>query len=75
MVNMAGGNLVHDLSRYWPHYTPITTAADQDLMLFSVSTCTGHEGTRIGYPFLLPQMIDGVSFFLFFWGFLRINFP
>lgn len=57
VVNRAGGKLVHDLAYYWPQYTPITTPADHDLMLFTVSKCTGHAGTRIGYAFLLPHMI------------------
>ncbi len=43
------GPVIHDLAYYWPHYTPITAPADHDLMLFTVSKCTGHAGTRIGY--------------------------
>lgn len=42
------GAVVHDLAYYWPHYTPITSPADGDLMLFTVSKSTGHAGTRIG---------------------------
>lgn len=42
------GHVVHDLAYYWPHYTPITDAADHDVMLFTLSKSTGHAGTRIG---------------------------
>ncbi|XP_028769387.1 L-tryptophan--pyruvate aminotransferase 1-like [Neltuma alba] len=43
------GKLIHDLAYYWPQYTPITHKADQDLMLFTFSKCTGHSGSRIGW--------------------------
>lgn len=43
------GVLVHDLAYYWPQYTPISYRADNDIMLFTVSKCTGHAGTRLGY--------------------------
>lgn len=42
------GHVVHDLAYYWPHYTPITGAADHAIMLFTLSKSTGHAGTRIG---------------------------
>ncbi|KAK4263152.1 hypothetical protein QN277_028609 [Acacia crassicarpa] len=43
------GKLIHDLVFYWPHYTPITHKAKHDLMIFSLSKCTGHSGSRIGW--------------------------
>lgn len=43
------GRTVHDLAYYWPQYTPITKRASHDIMLFTVSKCTGHAGTRLGY--------------------------
>lgn len=58
VINRAGGKLIHDLTNYWPQYTSITKPADHDLILFTASKCTGHAGTRIGYAFLLPHMID-----------------
>lgn len=48
MVNRSGGILVHDLAYYWPQYTPISSPADNDLTLFTVSKSTGHAGMRIG---------------------------
>lgn len=48
MVNRSHGVLVHDLAYYWPQYTPISSPADHDLMLFTVSKTTGHAGMRIG---------------------------
>ncbi|CAK9330237.1 unnamed protein product [Citrullus colocynthis] len=49
VVNRTGGILVHDLAYYWPQYTPISTPADNDLSLFTVSKSTGHAGLRIGW--------------------------
>ncbi|KAF8726004.1 hypothetical protein HU200_020585 [Digitaria exilis] len=40
---------IHDFAYYWPQYTPITEAGDHDIMLFTVSKCTGHAGTRLGW--------------------------
>nr|AMD16119.1 tryptophan aminotransferase [Zea mays] len=40
---------VYDFAYYWPQYTPITEAAAHDIMLFTVSKCTGHAGTRLGW--------------------------
>lgn len=48
VVNRKQGILMHDFAYYWPQYTPITSAADHDLMLFTVSKSTGHAGIRIG---------------------------
>lgn len=42
------GILIHDLAYYWPQYTSISSPADHDIMLFTVSKCTGHAGTRLG---------------------------
>jgi L-tryptophan--pyruvate aminotransferase len=42
------GKVIHDLAYYWPQYTPITNMLAHDIMLFTVSKCTGHAGTRIG---------------------------
>jgi histidinol-phosphate/aromatic aminotransferase/cobyric acid decarboxylase-like protein len=49
IVNRNQGLLVHDLAYYWPQYTPILSATDYDLTLFTVSKLTGHAGMRIGY--------------------------
>lgn len=43
-----GGKVIHDFAYYWPHYTPITRCEDHDLMLFTFSKITGHDGSRIG---------------------------
>ena len=48
VVNRNDGKLIHDLAYYWPQYTPITTQADYDLMLFTFSKSMGHAGSRIG---------------------------
>ncbi|KAL8057249.1 hypothetical protein ABFS82_04G173100 [Erythranthe guttata] len=57
VVNRKGGIVVHDLAYYWPQYTPITSAADHDIMLFTVSKCTGHAGTRLGWALVKDEEI------------------
>ncbi|KAI5436830.1 L-tryptophan--pyruvate aminotransferase 1 [Lathyrus oleraceus] len=47
--SVAEGKLIHDLAYYWPQFTPITHEADDDVMLFTFSKCTGHAGSRIGW--------------------------
>lgn len=47
-VNRSEGLLLHDLAYYWPQYTPISSPADYDLTLFTLSKTTGHAGMRIG---------------------------
>ncbi|KAJ9568373.1 hypothetical protein OSB04_004339 [Centaurea solstitialis] len=51
------GILIHDLAYYWPQYTPIITAADYDIMLFTVSKSTGHAGTRIGWALVKDREV------------------
>ena len=48
VVNKSGGYLIHDLAYFWPQYTPISSPADNELSLFTVSKSTGHAGMRIG---------------------------
>ncbi|KDP31053.1 hypothetical protein JCGZ_11429 [Jatropha curcas] len=49
VLNRTEGILVHDLAYYWPQYTPISSPADHEIMLFTVSKTTGHAGMRIGW--------------------------
>ncbi|XP_071711995.1 tryptophan aminotransferase-related protein 2-like [Rutidosis leptorrhynchoides] len=51
------GILIHDLAYYWPQYTPISSPADNDIMLFTVSKSTGHAGTRIGWALVKDRAI------------------
>ncbi|CAH9119966.1 unnamed protein product [Cuscuta epithymum] len=51
------GLLVHDLAYYWPQYAPITYRAENDIMLFTVSKCTGHAGTRIGWALVKDEKV------------------
>ncbi|XP_043724904.1 tryptophan aminotransferase-related protein 2-like [Telopea speciosissima] len=57
VVNRSGGTVVYDLVYYWPQYTPITSLADHDLMLFTVSKSTGHAGTRIGWALVKDKEV------------------
>ncbi|KAK6160221.1 hypothetical protein DH2020_003602 [Rehmannia glutinosa] len=57
VVNRAQGMVVHDLAYYWPQYTAITSPADHDIMLFTVSKCTGHAGSRIGWALVRDENI------------------
>ncbi|KAG1342848.1 tryptophan aminotransferase-related protein 1 [Cocos nucifera] len=49
VLNSEAGRTIHDLAYYWPQYTPISSPADHDIMLFTVSKSTGHAGTRLGW--------------------------
>ncbi|KAG0578251.1 hypothetical protein KC19_4G009200 [Ceratodon purpureus] len=60
------GVLVHDLAYYWPTYTPITMALNNDVMMFTLSKCTGHAGLRIGWaivkdPQVAKKMVDFIG--------------
>nr|QID21114.1 tryptophan aminotransferase [Petunia x hybrida] len=57
VVNGSRGILVHDLAYYWPQYTPISSAADHDIMLFTLSKCTGHAGLRLGWALVKDEAI------------------
>ncbi|KAG8383223.1 hypothetical protein BUALT_Bualt05G0162100 [Buddleja alternifolia] len=57
ITNGAKGMLVHDLVYYWPQYTAITSPADHDIMLFTVSKCTGHAGSRIGWALVRDENV------------------
>ncbi|GAV58291.1 Alliinase_C domain-containing protein [Cephalotus follicularis] len=57
VVNKTGGILVHDLAYYWPQYTPISSPANHDLMLFTVSKCSGHAGMRIGWALVKDKEV------------------
>ncbi|KAL8534241.1 hypothetical protein ACS0TY_010297 [Phlomoides rotata] len=51
------GMLIHDLAYYWPQYTAITSPLDHDIMLFTISKCTGHAGSRIGWAVVKDENV------------------
>lgn len=57
VLSSATGKAIHDLAYYWPQYTPITSKADHDLMLFTVSKSTGHAGTRLGWALVKDRSV------------------
>ncbi|OIT29702.1 PREDICTED: L-tryptophan--pyruvate aminotransferase 1-like [Nicotiana attenuata] len=57
VVNGDQGILIHDLAYYWPQYTAITSPAKYDVMLFTVSKCTGHAGSRIGWALVRDKEV------------------
>ncbi|XP_021762868.1 tryptophan aminotransferase-related protein 2-like [Chenopodium quinoa] len=57
IVNRSGGMLIHDFAYYWPQYTPITSPADHEIMLFTVSKTTGHAGMRIGWAIVKDKEV------------------
>lgn len=48
---------IYDHAYYWPHYTPITRALDEDIMLFTLSKVTGHAGSRIGWAIIKDKAV------------------
>ncbi|XP_055828518.1 L-tryptophan--pyruvate aminotransferase 1-like [Solanum dulcamara] len=57
MFNGSGRILVHDVAYYWPQYTPISSRADHDIMLFTLSKSTGHAGMRLGWALVKDEAI------------------
>ncbi|XP_010682418.3 L-tryptophan--pyruvate aminotransferase 1 [Beta vulgaris subsp. vulgaris] len=57
VVKREGGMVLYDLAYYWPHYTPIISPADYDVMLFTLSKATGHAGSRVGWAIVKDQEI------------------
>ncbi|KAI5065004.1 hypothetical protein GOP47_0019699 [Adiantum capillus-veneris] len=49
VVNGSNAFVIYDLAYYWPHFTAITAARDDDVMLFTLSKVTGHAGSRLGW--------------------------
>ncbi|KAL5560258.1 hypothetical protein UlMin_036469 [Ulmus minor] len=48
---------IYDHVYYWPHFTPIASPADEDLMIFSISKLTGHAGTRFGWAIVKDKAV------------------
>ncbi|XP_071713281.1 tryptophan aminotransferase-related protein 4-like [Rutidosis leptorrhynchoides] len=44
-----GAKTIYDHAYFWPHFTPIPSPSDRDLMIFTLSKLTGHAGTRFGW--------------------------
>ncbi|XP_049393270.1 L-tryptophan--pyruvate aminotransferase 1-like [Solanum stenotomum] len=57
VFNGSGQILVHDVAYYWPQYTPISSRADHDIMLFTLSKSTGHAGMRLGWALVKDEAI------------------
>ncbi|KAK7855875.1 l-tryptophan--pyruvate aminotransferase 1 [Quercus suber] len=57
VVNGGKGKVIYDFAYYWPQYTAITSAADHEIMLFTLSKCTGHAGSRIGWALVKDKDI------------------
>ncbi|XVF29857.1 hypothetical protein REPUB_Repub16aG0006600 [Reevesia pubescens] len=48
---------IYDHAYYWPHFTPIPAAADEDLMVFTLSKLTGHAGSRFGWAVIKDENV------------------
>ncbi|KAG5568111.1 hypothetical protein H5410_064875 [Solanum commersonii] len=57
VVNGDQGKLIYDLAYYWPQYTAITSHANDGVMLFTISKCTGHAGSRIGWALVKDKEV------------------
>ncbi|XP_004290481.1 PREDICTED: tryptophan aminotransferase-related protein 4 [Fragaria vesca subsp. vesca] len=58
-ANFQGPNsaAIYDRVYYWPHFTPIPTPANDDVMVFSISKLTGHAGTRLGWAVIKDEAV------------------
>ncbi|XP_071736432.1 tryptophan aminotransferase-related protein 4-like [Rutidosis leptorrhynchoides] len=50
--SVIGAKAIYDHAYFWPHFTPINTPSNHDLMLFTLSKLTGHAGTRLGWAII-----------------------
>ncbi|KAH0724983.1 hypothetical protein KY284_000848 [Solanum tuberosum] len=57
IVNGDQGKLIYDLAYYWPQYIAITSPTNHDVMLFTISKCTGHAGSRIGWALVKDKEV------------------
>ncbi|PRQ24596.1 putative alliin lyase [Rosa chinensis] len=58
-ANFQGPNseAIYDRVYYWPHFTPIPTPANDNVMVFSISKLTGHAGTRLGWAVIKDEEV------------------
>ncbi|XP_007019615.2 PREDICTED: tryptophan aminotransferase-related protein 4 [Theobroma cacao] len=58
-VILQGPNVktIYDRAYYWPHFTPITAPADEDLMVFTLSKLSGHAGSRFGWAVVKDENV------------------
>ncbi|GJR00403.1 tryptophan aminotransferase-related protein 3-like protein [Tanacetum coccineum] len=64
-TSVVGGNSVYDHVYFWPHFTPIPSPSDHDIMIFSLSKLTGHAGTRFGWAVIKDKDVyDKVSTYI-----------
>ncbi|KAK6803124.1 hypothetical protein RDI58_000908 [Solanum bulbocastanum] len=57
-VNGDQGKLIYDLAYYWPQYTSITSPANRDVMLFTISKYSGHAGSIIGWALVKDKEVS-----------------
>ncbi|XP_049392261.1 L-tryptophan--pyruvate aminotransferase 1-like [Solanum stenotomum] len=57
VVNGDQGKLIYDLAFYWQQYTSITPPANNDVMLFTISKCTGHASSIIGWALVKDKEV------------------
>ncbi|KAK6938234.1 Alliinase, EGF-like domain [Dillenia turbinata] len=57
VLNGSSVKTIYDHSYYWPHFTPITFPADEDVMIFSLSTLTGHAGSKFGWALIKDEQV------------------
>ncbi|XVF39030.1 hypothetical protein PTKIN_Ptkin01aG0002800 [Pterospermum kingtungense] len=48
---------IYDRAYYWPHFTPIPAAADEDVMVFTLSKLSGHAGSRFGWAVIKDESV------------------
>ncbi|KAK3161769.1 hypothetical protein QOZ80_1BG0081170 [Eleusine coracana subsp. coracana] len=54
---LGGSMAVFDHAYYWPHFAPIPSPADEDIMLFTMTKLSGHAGSRFGWAFIRDDKV------------------
>ncbi|KAK7277394.1 hypothetical protein RIF29_18545 [Crotalaria pallida] len=57
ILNGSNVKTIDDRAYYWPHFTPIPSPADEDLMVFTFSKLTGHAGSRLGWAIIKDNAV------------------
>ncbi|CAL0328560.1 unnamed protein product [Lupinus luteus] len=57
LLNGSNVKTIYDHAYYWPHFTPIPSPSDEDLMVFTISKLTGHAGTRFGWAIIKDEEV------------------
>ncbi|KAM0903695.1 hypothetical protein ACQ4PT_018472 [Festuca glaucescens] len=54
---VGGASAIVDHAYYWPHFTHIPAADDEDVMIFTASKLSGHASSRFGWALIRDEKV------------------